>query len=114
MPTKHSGLGSNCGDATAKLAVSNGSAGTALATVVFPASAVNTHFTTGAAARDPYPLFSKYATMEYGCFGSLLKAPNTDESFHGRFPAPWAVPVFPAMGNDLLGYERNNFSPVVE
>jgi hypothetical protein len=114
MPTKHSGFGSNCGEATAKLAVSNGSAGTALATVVFRASAVNTHFTTGAAARDPYPLFSKYATMEYGCFGSLLKAPNTDESFHGRLPAPCAVPVLPAIGNDLLGYERKSFSPVVE
>jgi hypothetical protein len=72
------------------------------------------HFTTGAAARDPYPLFSRYATAVYGYFFDKLNAANADESFHGKFFAPCAVPVFPAIGRERFGYERNNFSPVVE
>ena len=77
-------------------------------------SAVNTHFTTGAAAREPKPLFSKYADAVYGYLGFLLKAANADESFQGRFPAPCAVPVLPANGNARFGNERKSFSPVVE
>ena len=41
------------------------------------------HLTTGAAPVEPNPDFSRYDTTVYGCSGSVLKAANADESFHG-------------------------------
>src|SRR5918995_5424457 len=101
------------GSATTSLSVSSGSEMATGSSGVTPERARYTHLTTGAAPWEPNPDFSRYPTTVKGCDPSVLKAPKTDESFHGKLYCPWAVPVLPATDIALSGYPTSNSSSAV-